>query len=231
MLNRNVQPRRCYYIVIAVVAIAMILISLNACATPKMPIQPPEPDAKGLVIRYLTAPKQVLPSKGAEVLCVATDANGNAITYEWSSTAGEIQARKEPESILWVAPSKEGNYIITVAVTNADGGKVTKSVNITVSKDPDQRPIIYGVKCQDCREGTEASKFSQYTLRCDASVPSGGTLHYTWFANLGKIKGEGASATWFTGAQYGNALITVIVADDKGNETEGYLAINVSCCN
>jgi hypothetical protein len=162
---------------------------------------------------------------------VATDAGGGAISYEWSAAGGEIQARKEPESILWVAPGKEGSYTITVVVTNASGVKATRSVNIAVTKEPDQRPVIYGVKCQDCKNGVDASKFSQYTLRCDASAPSGGTLHYTWFANLGKIKGEGASATWFTGAQYGNALITVIVADDRGNETEGYLAINVSCCN
>jgi hypothetical protein len=230
MLNRNNQSCRCYYMLIAVVVIVMVLISVNSCKTLETPKQPFEPDAKGLVIRYLTAPKQVIPSRGAEILCVATDSSGGTITYEWSATGGEIQNRKEPESILWVAPSKEGSYTVTVVATNVNGGKAIRSVAINVTREPDQRPVIYGVKCEDCKEGIEASRFKQYILRCDASAPSGGTLHYMWFANLGKINGEGTSATWFTGSQYGNALVTVIVTDDKGNESEGYLAINVSCC-
>ncbi len=231
MIDKYRQLRRCLSLTMVVIVVAMVVISVSACATSEVSKQPVETDTKGLVIRYLTAPRQVIPSRGAEVACVATDAGGGTISYEWSATGGEIQARKEPESILWVAPGKEGSYAVTVVVTNAGGAKATRSVTIVVTKEPDQRPVIYGVKCQDCKDGVEASKFSQYTLRCDTSAPGGGTLHYTWFANLGKIKGEGASATWFTGAQYGNALITVIVTDDKGNESEGYLAINVSCCN
>jgi len=97
----------------------MVLVLANACLNPETSGQPSKLDAKGLVIRYLTAPKQVIPSRGAEILCVATDAGGGTIAYAWAATGGQIQNREEPESILWIAPSKEGSYTIRSSNTEA----------------------------------------------------------------------------------------------------------------
>ena len=217
-------------VAIALVILLIIVILGNACTMADESNPPAEPQNSGLVIRYLTAPKQVAPLKGDHILCVATDESNSALNYEWSASGGKIEMQKEPDEILWVAPDKTGNYTVTVAVTNAKGVKATRSVSILVTNEPPQYPEIYSVTCQDCKNGIEASRRSQYTIKCDASDPNGDPLQYTWFATIGKIKGEGPYATWYTLGQYGNALITVIVTDDKGNKTEGYLAINVSCC-
>jgi hypothetical protein len=188
-------------------------------------------ESDGLVIRYLTAPQQIAPLRGTEILCVVTDKSGGKLNYEWSSSGGEIKHEQEPQSIKWFAPEKTGSYTISVVVTNSQGAQVNRSVTIVVSDAPDEHPVIHSVTCDDCKYRTEASKLSQYAIKCEAIDPNGDELKYTWFANLGRIKGEGPVVEWFTGSQFGNALITVIVTDSKGNETEGHLAINISCCN
>ena len=219
-------------LVIALIILTITVILGSACSTSSAVKDPPEPQNGELIIRYLTAPKQLEPSRGAEILCIATDEVDDILNYEWSATGGQIQSRQEPDSIIWIAPDKTDSYTITVVVTNAKGIKATKSVNILVTNEPPRYPVITSVTCQDCKNGIEASRSKEYIIKCDASDPTGDKLHYTWFATIGKIKGEeGPNATWFTGSLYGNALITVIVADDKGNKTEGYLAVNVSCCH
>ncbi len=228
--------RFCYRASMSVALAVLIMVTLLtvACAAPQAAKPASEPqDSGGLVIRYLTAPKQIMPSLGGEVLCVVTDESDGKLTYEWSATGGEIRKKGEDwDLVLWVAPAKTGTYTVTVAVTNAQGKKATRSVDILVTSEPSQSPVVLSVTCQDCKNSIEASRFSTYNIRCDAHEPTGGNLSYTWFATIGKIKaeGNGSSATWYTGGQYGNALITVIVSNDKGNKTEGYLAVNISCC-
>lgn len=182
------------------------------------------------VIRYLTATKQLLPNKGTEVFCVATNNKGGPLKYEWSASGGDIKPGQEPDTINWFAPDQTGSYIITVKVTNELGVSSTESVSIMVSKEREHYPIIYGVNCTNCMNTTEASRFSKYTLKCEAVDPDGDELKYTWFANIGRINGDGPVVEWSTGNPYGSALITVIVSDNKGNEIEGYLGINISCC-
>lgn len=185
----------------------------------------------GLVIRYLTAPKQLEPSSGTEIFCAATDSDNGELNYEWSATGGEIIIQGEPDGIVWMAPEKTGDYTITVVVTNAEGVKAMKSATIAVTSEPFEQLAIVSMTCLNCQNVIEASRFNEYYIKCDVSNPGAATLNYTWFATIGRITGNGPNASWFTGSQHGNALITVIVTDDKGNKTEGYLAINVNCCH
>ena len=212
------------------VVMAAVLFNSACAAPPSTAKQISESQSNGLIIRYLMAPPQVKPLRGAEVWCVATDANRSELKYGWSATGGEIQNREESNVILWIAPKKMGDYTITVVVTNAKGAKVTKSATVTATDEPAQHPIVYTLTCDDCKNGIEASRFNEYKLRCVAIDPNGDDLYFTWFATLGKIKENGAYATWTLGSQFGNALITVIVTDSKGNEVEGYISVNVSCC-
>lgn len=216
---------------IPLVLLMFITMLYTSCTAQNSTDTPAGQSDGGLVLRYLTAPKQIAPLRGTEILCVVTDKSGGELSYEWSSSGGEIKHEQEPQSIKWFAPEETGSYTISVVVTNSQGARVTQSVTITVSDKPDEHPVIHSVTCNDCKYRTEASKLSQYAIKCEAIDPDGDELTYTWFANLGRIKGEGPIVEWFTGSQFGNALITVIVTDSKGNETEGHLAINISCCN
>jgi len=216
--------------------LAILTIISSACTVTTAPSQPPEQQNSQPVIHYLTAhnltlQKQVAPSSGITVRCVATDDDEDRLSYKWSATGGEIQIKGESEDILWIAPDIPGNYAITVEVNDGKDGKAASSIAILVTNEPPCYPLISSVTCLGCRDGIEASRWKTYEVRCDASDPNGDELHYKWFANMGKISGNGPIVTCQTMGQYGNALITVIVTDEEGNKAEGYLAINISCCH
>ena len=208
---------------------AILLILLSACTTYSVTPQPPEPESTAPVIHDLKAPKQVAPSSSSQISCVATSENDDALSYEWSATGGELEGKAD--SAIWMAPDTTGDYTVTVVVTDGKGDKATGSVNITVTLKPNRPPVVDSMTCVDCSNRIEASRWSQYQIRCDASDLDGDKLNYMWLATIGKIEGDGPYATWLTLGQYGNALITVIVTDDKGNKAKGYLAINISCCH
>ena len=220
------------------VLLVLVILTIigGACAVPTVPSQSPEQQNSPPVIHYLTAhnltvQKQVPPSSGITVRCVATDDDEDRLSYKWSATGGEIQIKGEAEDILWIAPDIPGNYTITVEVNDSKGGKATSSITIMVTNEPPRYPMVSSMTCLDCKNGIEASRWKTYEVRCDASDPNGDELRYTWFASMGKVSGNGPIATWQTLGQYGNALITVIVTDEEGNKTEGYLAINIDCCH
>lgn len=65
----------------------------------------------------------------------ASDANGDALTFEWSATDGTLQAGDQDAT--WTAPSANGNYEISVKVTDSKGLATTASIIITVYPFPD----------------------------------------------------------------------------------------------
>jgi hypothetical protein len=212
----------------------IVFMGMSACSASFSNNSQSTADNQSPVIRYLTAQdmtaqKEVAPSSQLEIQCVATDDDDDTLNYQWSVTGGEIEG--EGDRIVWTSPDTTGEQTITVEVTNSTGGRATRSVTIMVTDSPAHSPIITSVTCIGCTNGIEASRWETYELRCDASDDGGGNLRYTWFATTGKIEGNGPNATWITMGQYGNALITVIVTNKDGNETEGYLAVNISCCH
>ncbi|MBK9256791.1 MAG: T9SS type A sorting domain-containing protein [Saprospiraceae bacterium] len=74
--------------------------------------------------RYTTPQGEVL------IKCIATDANGDNLTYTWTSNAGSITG--SDSIILWNAPSAEGQYTITVSVDDGKGLSDVRSLTILV---------------------------------------------------------------------------------------------------
>ena len=222
------HPR--WAILLALLAILMIVGS--ACTTSTVPAPAPYPEpqqADTPVIHYLRAQKEVAPSETLRISCGATAENTAIASYEWSATGGQIQGKGDV--IAWTAPDTLGEYTITVVVKDDKGSEATSSVTITVTDKPNRPPIIHGVTCPDCTNGTQASKWKTYSIQCDASDPEGDVLSYEWSVTIGKISGEGHLVTWQTFDQSGYAVIMVKVRDNKGNEAEGRLAININCCD
>lgn len=223
----------------AILSAAILLMAGILSASCDSRAQAPAPaDAQSYnsspVIRYLTASEltftsQVKPSTGVDVVCMATDREQDTLSYRWSVSGGKIEGNGD--TILWIAPENEGNHSITVTVDDGKGGSTTEQLDIRVTDTPSEPPVVTAMRCNTCKDGIEASRWTTYELTCDASDPEDGELSYIWFATTGKIEGSGPTVSWITKGQYGNALITVIVSDEDGNEIKGYLAINISCCH
>lgn len=82
--------------------------SLTACTTNEPP-----------VITSLTAhPSSVEPGGTAGMTCVASDPDGDTVTYSWSADDGTVSG--VGGEVNWVAPGDAGTYAVTVTVADDD---------------------------------------------------------------------------------------------------------------
>jgi hypothetical protein len=172
------------------------------------------------VISSLKAEKDWVATSGSsKVECVASDADGDSLTYTWSATGGTFSGAGPVAT--WMAPDAPGTYTIMVAVTDGRGGEVT--MQLTVDVRVNHPPVIERLipKPPAVLQGKTS------TIRCIASDPDGDELSYSWSATRGNISGQGSSAVWTAPNTCGNYVIMLTVADGRGGETSKELEIEV----
>ena len=99
-------------------------ITINAVA-PNHP-----PTIESLTPEWSSVRKAATPT----IECVASDPDGDKLTYTWSADGGNFSG--EGSTVTWVAPNAYGNYTITVTVTDGRGGEASESTKITVCSCP-----------------------------------------------------------------------------------------------
>ena len=72
----------------------------------------------------------VPPEASVTIGCVANDADGDTLTYDWSATGGTITG--SGNSVSWEAPAAEDTYTVSVTVSDGHGGSASESVDIVV---------------------------------------------------------------------------------------------------
>jgi hypothetical protein len=198
---------------LAIVAIAVIMVmSLASSCTTSANSQPViaslEPET-GLVVAL----------SSVQVVCTASDPDGDELSYEWSASAGEVSG--DGDTATWVAPASEGSYSVTVEVTDGRGGEATDDVTITVraNNPPTVASLTAGA------EWTTTSGSIQVT--CTASDPDGDELSYEWTATAGNISGTGPVVSWTAPQAVGTYDVTVIVTDGYGGEAARSVSLSV----
>lgn len=84
------------------------------------------------IISSLTAdPSGVLFGGSATVTCIASDPDGDVVTYSWTASEGNITG--VGNKVTWVAPRKGGSYNISVIVSDGKGGETRGNVMVAVS--------------------------------------------------------------------------------------------------
>ena len=174
------------------------------------------------LISSLTASaERVNPSGSCQVKCVASDPDGNELSYTWSAS-GNISG--EGSTVTWTAPAAPGDYTITVKVTDGRGGEATAQLTIGVAIN--QPPVIFSLTS----EWQQVQKAMTSAIKCKARDPDGDKLSYTWSANGGNITGEGATVTWVAPDAFGTYTITVTITDGRGGQATESIDIIVACC-
>jgi len=85
------------------------------------------------VIESLTAePSPVKQGKTSTIECVASDPDGDELSYQWSAARGNISG--QGSSVSWTTPNSCGSYVITVTVADSRGGEVNEELEIKVIK-------------------------------------------------------------------------------------------------
>jgi len=65
--------------------------------------------------------------------CIASDPDGDELTYSWTSVAGSFQWNDSAE-VVWSAPEEAGYYYIYCKVEDGQGGEATDSIGISVGR-------------------------------------------------------------------------------------------------
>jgi hypothetical protein len=147
------------------------------------------------------------PGDSSTISCSASDPNGDTLSYAWSVNGGAITGIGS--TATWTAPETEGNYYITVTVSDGRGGTDSESTIISVANTP---PSIASLT----PSATAVGSGDTCTVDCIASDPNGDSLSYAWSANGGAITGTGSTATWTAPATEGTYSVTVTVSDGRG---------------
>ncbi len=155
-------------------------------------------------------PQRVLPSGSCQIVCTASDRDGDELSYNWSASGGEING--EGATVTWTAPDSAGSYNVTVTVTDGRGGEVMSQVIITVRTN---RPPTIITLVADA-DWTTPSGSIQVT--CTASDRDNDELYYKWSATEGDISGTGAVVNWTAPGEVGIYHVTVVVTDGHGEE-------------
>lgn len=161
----------------------------------------------------------VSPLDSCLIECVASDEDGDELTYKWSASRGNITGAGA--TVAWSAPETEGIYSIVVNVADGNEGEAADSIAITV-KDNHQPEIISLVANAEWVTPT-----SSCHIICKAQDPDGDELSYEWSASGGDISDTGSVATWTSPEGVGVCYITVAVTDGYGGQSTRSLSISV----
>ncbi len=174
------------------------------------------------VVDSMTAvPDSVLPGAEVRVTCTASDPDGHALGYDWSSTGG--QTAGIGPAVTWTAPATPGLYEVSVSAYDGLGGDDSASVDVTVASP--EPPVIESLIVRPfAPEYTKEYDWGYRLLRgrrCECEiecVASAGEkeLIYEWSASLGTIEGQGSSVLFVPPNRTTEATVTVTVKDAFG---------------
>jgi hypothetical protein len=216
------QKSKKRYLLIMVIMAAAVLLLASSCTGNSRPI-----------ITNLEAEAEwTAPLGSLQVTCNASDLDGDELSYEWSTTGGNITGTG-PE-VIWTAPEEVGMYDITVMVDDGQGRNATESIVLIASNGPP--PIIEDLivtaehkYLKETSTGYDVGKTKEYNIECIASNTSG-ELVYEWSCDGGEIFGEGSNITWTAPDTEVDVTVTTKVIDGIDNWVrKSILLIVVEC--
>lgn len=208
---------------------ATVLLLVTSC----VPVQVGEvpPDGSGAEGSY-RPPRIAMLQAGASyvhpggetwVECTVSGPDDN-LTFEWAATGGGFSSPPGGR-MTWVAPDRNGDWMISVTVTDSVGNSSTEWVRIITADN--LPPIVRSVRAADSGVITGESTL----ITCVADDPEGDLLTYSWSAEAGEITGSGPSVTWFSPelapGQAAAYAVEVAVDDGYGGLTRAEVVITV----
>ena len=173
--------------------------------------------------------------------CIASDGDGDPLTYIWTVEEGAIYG--SGNRVSWLPPEELGTYPIKLTVRDSRGGETTETINIRVLTNADgtaTTKVILKLKLGQSTEPVVVKNRirSYFTTEIvcvvDNAVPD--NLIYNWSAKGGKLKAEGLNegkasrVGWIAPGVPGLCAVSVLVKDNQNNEAKGEVTFEVFCC-
>jgi hypothetical protein len=222
-----------------VLALTAILLSMQLACAPSPPRVTQPNNAP--VIEKITYSKDVFSNSENELICVASDADGDNLTYRWTCEAGSI--KDDGNHVWWMPPGKMGTYPVMLTVTDGRDGEAKETINIRVVTNADgtATPTIeIKLKLGETQpvviDAQRARIWTTTNIVCIVENAEGNQMIYTWSANGGKISGKSVlegkadQIGWTAPGVPGDSTINVKLEDGQGKQATGQVNIHVFCC-
>jgi len=173
------------------------------------------------VIKSLQIERHIVtPSSTSEIKCIASDPDGDSLTYTWSATGGAFSGTGPITD--WIAPDTPGTYTIKVTVADSNKGEATEQliINVRVNHPPVIDSLI--------AESPEVEQAKSTAIECIAHDPDGDEISYVWTATGGNVFGQGSEVTWIAPNTCGDYSVVATVQDDLGGEDSKEISIKVT---
>jgi hypothetical protein len=218
-----------------IAVIAVITVGLSCAAPAPQANRPPN-------IEQIIGSTNWSPSIEGQFTCVATDPDGDALTYSWSADNGTIKG--QGDKVSWTSPAGMGTYNITVKVTDSKGLEATavKEVKVFINADGSitpEAPVVLNITLPSKDVATGARRIRIWTsagVECKVEGADPTKLKYTWTPSSGKLQARGlaegtaSKVTWIAPGVAGDFTLDVVVTDESGNEGKGRVNFKVFCC-
>jgi len=203
--------KRRYVIITGIVAAAA---ALSIVSYSMLANHPP------VITSLVAEPVAAHPLGDCQVVCNATDPDGDELSYGWSATGGGVVG--EGATVTWIAPDSVDFYYVTVNVTDGRGGEAAG--HVLVAAIDNSSPTI-GSLIADSAWTTPLGSLS---VTCAASDDDGDALSYEWTATGGNIFGSGEVVNWTAPQEAGIYNVTVVVKDGYGGADTAFLSLSVA---
>jgi hypothetical protein len=214
------------YLVIAGIVAAAVLLLAPSCE--------PVDNYPPIITSLIADADWTTPSGSLQVTCDASDPDHDELSYEWSTTGGNITGTGA--AVNWTAPEEVGIYYITVVVNDGQGSNDTGSVTLIVATGtlPMIENLIVTADHKYLKEtttGYKVGKGQQYHIACNVSSNVSEELTYEWLCTGGELSGGGSNITWTAPNTSGVVTVTAIVFDLAGNMDKDDLLLTVVSCS
>lgn len=223
----------------------LMLFSSSCVAVPTKP-ENPKTDASStsatLKVIDIVGIHEWMPRQEGTIICAVEGPADSALKYSWSAEQGVISG--EGKEVKWTAPETEGNYRLTVQVSNTKGESAAFSKTFKVTANPynNETPdstIYLKLSMPSSSIVEAAARLRSYTtleIECQVDGIDPAELTYKWTSPTGKIMGNGLAegkanrVGWIAPGVAGDYSVSVTVSDKSGNSAEGKVNFNVYCC-
>ncbi len=218
------NKKRC--LVITVIASAAVLFLAPSCTTAA--------NRRPTITSLEAEAEWIAPLGSLQVMCTASDPDGDELSYEWITTGGDISGTGTVA--IWTAPEQVGMYDITVVVDDGHDGKDTGFLTLITSngRPPSIQNLVVTAKepkyLKTTTTGYKVGKTKEYYIECIASATNGEPVH-EWSCNGGEISGAGSLITWTAPDTSGYVTVTVKVFDGVGNWVRKSVVFEVVDCS
>ena len=100
---------------------------------------PPTGNNSPVITSLNAEPPQLDPGGTTNITCVASDPEGDILSYQWQSTSGSISG--VGNAVSWKAPNTDGDFVISVMINDGKGGNAAKQLTIIVGR-PERTVVL-----------------------------------------------------------------------------------------